>query len=64
MSQSTITFLILAVTVRAIVFPDMHATQMACAEPEGLVDQEAAYLAALPNPDGATVASYTRPTRP
>jgi len=55
------------------------ATEMACEEPEGVMDQEAAYLAALPtavgyrldgeslsllSPDGATVASYTRPTQP
>jgi len=55
------------------------ATQMACAEPEGVMDQEAAYLAALPTAvgyrvdggsltlvsgDGTTVASYTRATLP
>ena len=52
---------------------------MACAEPEGVMDQEAAYLAALPtavgyrldgaslsllSADGANVASYTRATQP
>jgi heat shock protein HslJ len=51
------------------------ATEMACAEPEGVMDQEAAYLAALPtavgyrvdggslalvSADGTYVASYTR----
>ena len=55
------------------------ATEMACAEPEGVMDQEAAYLAALPtavgyrvdggsltlvSADGTHVASYTRATQP
>ena len=55
------------------------ATQMACAEPEGVMDQEAAYLAELPTAvgyrlDGASlalsawtariVASYARATQP
>jgi heat shock protein HslJ len=55
------------------------ATQMACAEPEGVMDQEAAYLAALPtavgyrvdggslalvSADGTYVASYTRAAQP
>ena len=55
------------------------ATQMACAEPKGVMDQEAAYLAALPTavgyrvdggslalvgPDGTYVASYARATQP
>jgi heat shock protein HslJ len=55
------------------------ATQMACAEPKGVMDQEAAYLAALPtavgyrvdggsltlvSADGTHVASYTRATQP
>jgi heat shock protein HslJ len=55
------------------------ATEMACAEPEGVMDQEAAYLAALPtavgyrldgdalsllSPDGTYVANYTRATQP
>jgi len=55
------------------------ATEKACAEPVGVMDQEAAYLAELPTAasfrldgaslsllgvDGAIVASYTRPTQP
>jgi heat shock protein HslJ len=55
------------------------ATQMACAEPEGVMNQEAAYLAALPtavgyrvdggslalvSADGTYVASYTRAAQP
>ena len=55
------------------------ATQMACAAPKGVMDQEAAYLAALPTavgyrvdggslalvgPDGTYVASYARATQP
>ena len=55
------------------------ATQMACAAPKGVMDQEAAYLAALPTavgyrveggslalvgPDGTYVASYGRATQP
>jgi len=55
------------------------STQMACAEPEGVMDQEAAYLAALPtavgyrvdggslalvSADGTYVASYMRAARP
>ena len=55
------------------------ATQKACAEPEGVMDQEAAYLAALPtavgyrvdggslalvSADGTYVASYTRTAQP
>ena len=54
-------------------------TQMACAEPAGVMDQEAAYLGELPTAasfrldgaslsllgvDGAIVASYTRATQP
>ena len=52
---------------------------MACAEPKGVMDQEAAYLAALPtavgyrvdggslallSADGTSVATYTRATQP
>jgi len=55
------------------------ATEKACAEPVGVMEQEAAYLAELPTAasfrldgaslsllgvDGAIVASYTRPTQP
>ena len=55
------------------------STQMACEEPAGVMDQEAAYLAALPtavryrvdggslallSADGTYVASYTRATQP
>jgi heat shock protein HslJ len=55
------------------------STEMACAEPEGVMDQEAAYLAALPtavgyrvdggslallSADGTYVASYTRAAQP
>jgi heat shock protein HslJ len=55
------------------------STEMACAEPEGVMDQEAAYLAALPtavgyrvdggslalvSADGTSVVSYTRATQP
>ena len=55
------------------------STQMACEEPGGVMDQEAAYLAALPtavryrvdggslallSADGTYVASYTRATQP
>lgn len=55
------------------------ATQMACVDPEGVMDQEAAYLAALPtavgyrvdggslalvSADGTYVASYARAAQP
>jgi heat shock protein HslJ len=55
------------------------STEMACAEPEGVMEQEAAYLAALPtavgyrvdggslalvSADGTDVASYTRAAQP
>ncbi len=55
------------------------STQMACESPEGVMDQEAAYLAALPtavgyrvdggslalvSADGTYVASYTRAAQP
>ena len=55
------------------------ATEKACAAPDGVMEQEAAYLAALPtavsyrvdggslallSADGTYVASYSRPTKP
>jgi heat shock protein HslJ len=63
----------------SIVIEPPASTQMACESPEGVMDQEAAYLAALPtavgyrvdggslalvSADGTYVASYTRAAQP